>query len=217
MATSVHPRGLPAISGPLLALAGASVLFAACSSSSKASSPPATNAVAPAAGSATTVGSPSSAAGSSASDASVTVKAANVTGLGTVLVNGDGLTLYVLAPERGGKVTCTASGSCTKYWPPAVLPSGMAHGIAGNGVQASLLGTATSPSGDVRLTYAGWPLYTYVSDTRPGQATGQGVKDSFGVWWALSPSGAPITTAASSSATTAPSTTAAPASGGAGF
>ena len=98
---------------------------------------------------------------------------------GNVLVNGNGRTLYVLATEKG-KVTCTDTGGCTKIWPPAVLPSGTAHGIAGTGVQASLLGTITSPSGDVRLTYGGWPLYTFVGDSRSGQATGQGVKDAFG-------------------------------------
>ncbi|HET6874575.1 MAG TPA: hypothetical protein VFH70_07340, partial [Acidimicrobiales bacterium] len=79
-------------------------------------------------------------------------------------------------------------------------------------------------SGDVRLTYGSWPLYTYVGDSGPGQATGQGVKDSFGVWWTLSPSGSPVTSAASSSSAgpaapgpTTPPVTSAPASGGAGF
>jgi hypothetical protein len=106
-----------------------------------------------------------------------------------------------------------------------VLPSGTSRGIAGNGVQASLLGTVTGPAGDVRLTYAGWPLYLFVADTGSGTAKGQNLKDSFGLWWALSPSGQPITTAASTPATAAPTsapprstpTTAAPQSGGAGF
>lgn len=191
MTSSVPRSRHRTITLPLLAVAGASLLFAACGSSAKSSS--STSGGTPASGSATTRG----AAG--ASDASVTVKVANVAKLGDVLVNGDGRTLYVIDSEQGGKVSCTASGGCTTYWPPAVLPAGMAQGIAGSGAKASLLGTVTSPSGDVRLTYAGWPLYTYTGDSGPGQATGQGVKDSFGTWWVLGPSGTPITTPAPSS------------------
>jgi len=220
MSFFVRPNRARAIAFPILAVAGASVLFAACGSSSKTSAPPVTSTATPAAAPATTAG------GSSASNASVTVKAANVPGLGLVLVNGSGHTLYVLASEKGGKVTCTSSGGCTAIWPPAALPSGMSRGIAGSGVQASLLGTVKSPAGDTRLTYGGWPLYTFVGDNGSGTAKGQGVKDSFGVWWVLSPSGAPITTASAPSApttapsapTTAPSSpTTTPQSGGAGF
>lgn len=201
-----------ALTLPVVVVAGASLLLAACGSSSKTSNPPTPTVptVPPAA-------SPTSAA-TNASDASVTVKAANVPGVGTVLVNGNGLTLYVLESEKGGKVTCTSTTGCTAIWPPAVVPSGMSKGIAGAGVQASLLGTVNGPSGDVRLTYGGWPLYTFVNDKSAGTASGQGVKDQFGTWWVLSPSGAPIM-GSSSTATTAPSSpaTTAPASGGAGF
>jgi len=207
MISLVRSKRHRALVFPIAAFAGASILFAACASSTRSSTPPVTSPASPAAGSATTTG------GSSASNASVTLRAASVPGLGTVLVNGNGRTLYILAPEKGGKVTCTSAGGCTTVWPPAVLPSGMSQGIAGSGVQVPLLGTVTSPAGDVRLTYGGWPLYTFTGDSGPGTATGQGVKDSFGLWWVLSPSGNPITTATSTSA--APTT--APNSGGAGF
>ena len=178
----------------------------------------ATSAAAPAAsGSTTTTG------GSSASNASVTVSAATVPGLGSVLVNGNGRTLYILASEKGGKVTCTATGGCTTVWPPAVLPSGMSQGIAGSGVKASLLGTVKAPDGSVRVTYGGYPLYTFASDTGSGTTAGQGVKDSFGTWWVESPSGHPVTTVPSTPDPTAPSTpgtapsTTAAKSGGGGF
>jgi predicted lipoprotein with Yx(FWY)xxD motif len=108
--------------------------------------------------------------------------------------------LYILASEKGGKVTCTAASGCTTIWPPAVLPSGMSQGIAGSGVQASLLGTVKDPAGDLRLTYGGWPLYTFNADTGSGTTKGQGVKDSFGTWWVESPSGNPVTTAPSTPA-----------------
>jgi predicted lipoprotein with Yx(FWY)xxD motif len=192
-----------AFTWPIAAVACASILFAACGSSSKTSAPPVTSAAAPAAAGPATTG------GLGASNASVTVSAATVPGVGSVLVNGNGRTLYILASEKGGKVTCTAAGGCATVWPPAVLPSGMSQGIAGSGVQASLLGTVQSPDGDVRLTYGGWPLYTFAADTASGTAKGQGLKDSFGLWWVLSPSGTPVTT---SSPATSPTT--APTSGG---
>jgi predicted lipoprotein with Yx(FWY)xxD motif len=201
MISAVRSARYRAFAGPIAAVAGAAILFAACGSSNKTSAPPVTGAAVPAA-----AGSPTSTGAPSTSNASVTVSAANVPGVGSVLVNGNGRTLYVLASEKGGKVTCTATGGCTSVWPPAELPSGMSQGIAGSGVQASLLGTAKAPDGSVRLTYGGWPLYTFTADTGSGTAKGQGVKDSFGLWWALSPSGTPVTTSsAPSSPTTVPS------------
>ena len=197
MTASLPSRRYRAMALPVLALAGA-VLLAACGSSSKTSTPPVTTAP--------------SAAGGGGSDASVTVSAANVPGVGTVLVDGNGRTLYVLASEQGGKVSCVAASGCTGVWPPVSLPSGMAKGIAGSGVQASRLGTATSPSGDVRVTYGGWPLYTFTGDSGSGMAKGQGVKDAWGQWWVLSASGSPVTAGSSST-----SSTTAPQSGGAGF
>ena len=216
MTSAPYPKSHGSRAVTILAVAGAAVFFAACSSSSKPTTSAGTNGPAATNGPASTAGSPTTTAGATTSNASVTVKVATLPGLGSVLVNGDGRTLYVLASEKGGKVTCTSAGGCTTIWPPEVVPSGMAHGVAGSGVHASSLGTVTSPSGDVRLTYAGWPLYTFVSDKAAGQATGQGVRDSFGVWWVLRPSGAPVTTSASSSRGSTPATSA-PASGGAGF
>ncbi len=213
MTFSVRFNHHRALAWHIVAVASASMLFAACSSSSKASSTSSVTSVAPAAagGSATTTG------GSSASNASVTVSAASVPGVGTVLVDGNGRTLYVLASEKGGKVTCTAAGGCTTIWPAVVLPSGMSQAIAGSGVQSSLLGTVKDPSGGVRVTYGGWPLYTFTADTGSGTAKGQNLKDSFGLWWALTPSGNPATTAVSTPTTAPSAPTTAPKSGGAGF
>lgn len=193
----------------MVTVSAAAVVLAACSSSTKASSTaPVTTAAPATSGGTSTTGAPSR------SDADVTLGAATIPGVGTVLVDGNGRTLYILASERGGKVNCTAAGGCTRIWPAVVLPSGMAHGIAGRGVQPSLLATVTGPAGEVRLTYGGWPLYTFVGDTRPGLAKGQALKDAFGLWLVLSPSGEPITTPAPAPVTT---TTTIPESGGAGF
>jgi predicted lipoprotein with Yx(FWY)xxD motif len=191
---------------PLVLVAGASLLGSACgSSSSKASTSSSTagpTAPSTSASSASTASTP--AAGS---DATVTISAAPVPGLGTVLVNGNGRTLYLLSSEKGGKVTCTAANTCTTYWPPASLPAGMSKGIPGSGVQASLLGTATSPTGTRVVTYGGWPLYTFAGDSAAGAATGQGKVSFGGTWWVVSPTGAPITKPATSSPASSTPTT----------
>src|SRR5437588_4948741 len=167
MTPSIYSHRRGALAASVSVLAAGSVLLAACGSSSKtSSSSSATN--------------PPAASG--ASNAEVTVRAASLPGLGSVLENGNGQVLYVLASEKGGKITCTDANGCTKIWPPAALPSGMSQGEAGSGVQASLLGTKKGPSGDLRLTYAGWPLYTFTGDSGPGKPMGQGVKDVWGTW-----------------------------------
>ena len=134
---------------------------------------------------------------------SVTLSATDVAGLGTVLVNGDGRTMYLLNSEQGGKITCTDANGCTKVWPDTELPRGMTAGIAGNGVQAALLGTARAPSGATYLTYGGWPLYTFSGDAGPGTAKGEGISSFGGTWYAVSPAGAPATPARPPTTTTA--------------
>ena len=60
---------------------------------------------------------PSAGGGSSASGAgSATIATKKLPGLGVVLVNSQGRTLYVFAPDKAKKVTCT--GSCAQVWPP---------------------------------------------------------------------------------------------------
>jgi predicted lipoprotein with Yx(FWY)xxD motif len=129
---------------------------------------------------------------SGADAAAITVSAVDVSGLGAALVNGTGRTLYVLSSEQGGMVTCTDDNGCTKVWPDTELPSGTTHGIAGAGVQASLLGTTKNASGDLYLTYGGYPLYTFTGDTAPDQANGQGITSFGGTWSVISPTGMPV-------------------------
>jgi predicted lipoprotein with Yx(FWY)xxD motif len=121
------------------------------------------------------------------------VKTGTVAGLGTVLVNGQGLTLYMFVPDRQrGQSTCYHS--CASGWPPLRLPTGVTVPIAGDQANPSLLGTATRKDGGQQVTYNGWPLYIWVGDTRPGQATGQGLNSLGGYWYVLSPKGQVIKT-----------------------
>lgn len=127
------------------------------------------------------------------SSPAVTVSAKSVAGVGTVLVNSKGQTLYMLTSEKGGKITCTDDNGCTKVWPDTELPKGTTSATAGSGIQASLLGTVKNSAGDLYVTYHGWPLYTYTGDSGPGQANGEGITAFGGTWYALSTSGNPVT------------------------
>ena len=82
--------------------------------------------------------------------------------------------------------------SCAAVWPPAALPSGQKP-VAAEPVKQSLLGSDPNPTGGQVITYAGWPLYTYVGDTAPGQHAGQALNLNGGVWSVISPAGKVIT------------------------
>jgi predicted lipoprotein with Yx(FWY)xxD motif len=114
------------------------------------------------------------------------VRAGAVPGLGEIVVDGKGFTLYSYAPDRQGSSTCT--GFCALEWPPPVLPKGVDRPEAGPGVEAALLGTVRRPNGQLQETYDRWPLYLWEGDLAPGQATGQA--DAMGLWYVVSVTGA---------------------------
>jgi predicted lipoprotein with Yx(FWY)xxD motif len=109
------------------------------------------------------------------------------TDLGRILIAGTGRTLYLYTPDTKGTSTCY--GQCASFWPP-LLTSGKAR--AAHGVKASLLGTTRRKDGKLQVTYAGHPLYLFAEDTAPGDVNGQGFQQ---IWYALSASGARVTTA----------------------
>lgn len=112
------------------------------------------------------------------------VSAAAVPKLGKIIVDAKGFTLYDFHKDKGGKSACY--GACAKVWPP-LLSTGKPQ--VGAGAMASKLGTIKRKDGTVQVTYAGWPLYTYTADSKPGDASGNDI-DSFGAeWYALLPSG----------------------------
>ncbi len=104
--------------------------------------------------------------------------------LGSFLVDGKGMTLYVLAKDSPGTSTCT--GACATLWPP-LLNAGAPQ--AGSGVDASKLGTLTRADGTTQVTYNGWPLYDFSKDTKPGDTNGQNYKN---IWSVISPAGDPV-------------------------
>ena len=134
------------------------------------------------------------------SAASATISAKSVPGVGTVLVNGQGQTLYMLTSEQGGKITCTQANGCTQAWPETLLTNGATTAKAGSGVQASLLGAVKDASGKLEVTYNHWPLYTFSGDSGPGVAKGQALTSFGGTWYVLSGSGNPVTSSPSGNA-----------------
>ena len=117
----------------------------------------------------------------------------HVDGLGTVLVDGQGLTVYMYDTDvRGQPSRCY--DICAVQWPPVVLKPGVTRPVAGPGIDTSLLGTSARTDGTTQVTYNGWPLYLWPPDRAPGQATGQALTNAGGLWYVLSPAGKPIVT-----------------------
>jgi predicted lipoprotein with Yx(FWY)xxD motif len=130
-----------------------------------------------------------------AGGSSATVSVAN-TGLGKILVDAQGKTLYLFQKDSGGKSTC--SGACATAWPP-LRASGKP--TVGGGAKASLIGTIPRSDGQPQVTYNGHPLYGYQGDSKPGDTTGQGSPGFGAPWYVLSPSGAAITKSSSGAST----------------
>jgi predicted lipoprotein with Yx(FWY)xxD motif len=125
--------------------------------------------------------STSNSAAPGASSGSATVVARNIGGT-EVLTNSAGLTLYWFVPDTSTTSKCT--GSCATFWPPVKGPVTAGSGVTGT------LGVITRSDGTMQATYDGHPLYTYVGDSAPGQANGNGKNLSGGVWHEMTVSGA---------------------------
>jgi predicted lipoprotein with Yx(FWY)xxD motif len=131
-------------------------------------------------------GGGSAASSAQHSTSSVAVKTRKIAGLGVVLVNARGRTLYTFNPDQRHHVTCT--GSCAQYWPPLKW-KGSGKLKAGGAARTKLLGLDKNPSGGRVVTYNKWPLYTYLGDGAAGQANGQDTKLNGGKWYVITPSG----------------------------
>jgi predicted lipoprotein with Yx(FWY)xxD motif len=124
----------------------------------------------------------------------ITVSARTVTGVGTVLTDQSGKTLYTPQQEAGGVIKCTAS--CLSFWFPVTVGKSAAPRAAST--VTGTLGTIQRPDGSGgQLTYDGKPLYTFRLDTGPGQLHGNNFSDQFGsqhfTWHVLTASGGTAT------------------------
>jgi predicted lipoprotein with Yx(FWY)xxD motif len=155
----------------LPAAAAAAAVVAACSSS----------------------GTPSAASASGGSSghvaaAAVGLKTAKVGGV-TVLTNAKGFTLYSFAPDTSTVSKC--NGTCAQNWPP--VKPGTASGVKG------AFATIKRSDGSPQLTFHGHPLYTFVGDKSPGQASGNGITAFGGLWHEAPASGGAAPAGSSSS------------------
>ena len=106
--------------------------------------------------------------------------------IGSILVNSEGLSLYMFTEDAQNSGISVCSGDCLANWPPLLTLDAPS---AGEGVDAALLGTIQRNDGSMQVTYNGWPLYLYSGDTAPGDVNGQGVGDK---WYLVSPDGQAI-------------------------
>lgn len=107
--------------------------------------------------------------------------------LGTILVDQEGLTLYILTADEQGPSTCY--DDCAGAWPPFTTEG---DPQAGAEVDPSLLGTTARDDGTTQVSYNGWPLYHFFQDEAPGEVNGQGIQSFGGTWWVIGPDGMPI-------------------------
>jgi predicted lipoprotein with Yx(FWY)xxD motif len=113
-----------------------------------------------------------------------TIASAPIEGLGSVLVDSEGMTVYEFTVDKGTKSECY--GECEAAWPPVVAEG---KPTAGEGAMSSALGTTKRKDGTMQVTYEGHPLYTFAEDSAPGEANGNEVE---GTWFVLNESGSAV-------------------------
>ena len=131
----------------------------------------------------TTLGLAACAGGSSDARDASTIKVES-SPVGDILVDGNGHTLYMFTVDGDDASASKCVGKCQTLWPRVE-----GEPKAGDGVDASLIGTTTGDSAP-QATYAGHPLYYYDKDGSAGEVTGQGVGK---VWYLLDGKGVAIT------------------------
>jgi len=105
--------------------------------------------------------------------------------LGTIVVDGNGMTVYMYDADKQGSGKSACSDSCLSAWP--AVPGGddapTLTGITGE------VTTITGADGNPQLALNGWPLYYYAADAGAGDTAGQA---KGGVWWVLDAAGEPV-------------------------
>ncbi len=108
------------------------------------------------------------------------------TGIGKILVDRSGFTLYLFTRDRRDRDRCLNVSDCLNTWPALTTEH---RPIAGPNVKRSLLGTIKLRGDTMQVTYAGHPLYTYAEDFSPGSTLNVGTKEYGGLWYAVNAAG----------------------------
>ncbi|CAM3798546.1 hypothetical protein [Bordetella tumulicola] len=91
-----------------------------------------------------------------------------------MLVDNAGMTLYTFDKDADGKSACY--DQCAKAWPPVTASA--------DAQTKGDLSIITRDDGTKQWAYKGKPLYLFVKDSKPGDKTGDNVKD---VWHIVKP------------------------------
>jgi predicted lipoprotein with Yx(FWY)xxD motif len=140
-----------------------------------------------------------SAPGAAAKSTKTVVGVAKASGVGVVLVDKGGMTLYTLT-NNGAAVPCNTE--CQGFWPPYVVTAG-SKVTGAKGVKK--LGLTDTD----QVTVNNLPVYRYSGDSKKGQANGEGINTFGGIWHVVKKSGA--------SASSTPTKTPGSSTGGYGY
>lgn len=86
-----------------------------------------------------------------------------------VLVNGAGMTVYTFDKDVAGSGKSMCNGPCASAWPAVPAPADAAPPYS----------VVTRDDGSKQLAYNGKPLYLFSKDSKPGERSGDDVKQ---VW-----------------------------------
>lgn len=95
---------------------------------------------------------------------------------GGILVNTAGMTVYTFDNDAANSGKSSCNGPCAKIWPP--LMANASDKAAGD------FTLVTRDDGSKQWAHKGKPLYLFEKDSKPGEMTGDKVKD---VWHVVKP------------------------------
>lgn len=113
-----------------------------------------------------------------------TVQTRSTDEYGTILVDADGMSLYMFDQDTQGEPMSACYDGCAQAWPPLTMDGE----VTGSDDVSAGLTTFERDDGSMQVAANGWPLYYYDSDEEPGDTKGQGANE---VWWVLDASGTP--------------------------
>lgn len=114
-----------------------------------------------------------------------TVDVAEVDAFGSILVDAEGLTLYMFDADEQDADESACDEECVENWPPLTVEDEVEPG---DDVETDL-STFERADGSNQVAANGWPLYYWIGDDEPGDTAGQAIED---VWWVLAEDGEPI-------------------------
>ncbi|WP_312909804.1 plastocyanin/azurin family copper-binding protein [Natronosalvus caseinilyticus] len=118
-------------------------------------------------------------------EADATVATSSHDEFGEILVDSEGMTLYMFDEDEQDAGESACYDDCEENWPPLTAEE---EPTAGDDISAELT-TFEREDGETQVAANGWPLYYFAQDEEAGDANGQGIGD---VWWVLDEAGEPV-------------------------